>query len=48
LAVSKKLMPASSAASMIAWLAGSSVCQPKFIVPRQSRETDRPVRPRCV
>ena len=26
----------------------SSVFQPKFIVPRQRRETDRPLRPRCV
>ena len=26
----------------------SSVCGPKFIVPRQMRLTDRPVRPRCV
>ena len=34
-AVSKKLMPASSAASMIVWLACSSVCQPKFIVPER-------------
>src|ERR671916_863457 len=33
---------------MIAWASASSVFQPKFIVPRQSRETDRPLRPRCV
>ena len=48
LAVSKKLMPASSAASMIAWLSASSVCGPKFIVPRTSRLTLSPVRPSCV
>src|SRR5919202_4168661 len=33
---------------MIAWASASSVFQPKFIVPRQRRETDRPLRPRCV
>ena len=33
---------------MIAWLSGSSVSGPKFMVPRHSRLTDRPVRPRCV
>src|SRR4051812_49178333 len=33
---------------MIAWLSASSVFQPKFMVPRQMRETDRPLRPRCV
>ena len=48
LAVSKKLMPCSSARSMMAKLSGSVVCGPKFIVPRQSRLTDRPVRPRFV
>lgn len=48
LAVSKKLMPASSAASMIAWLSASSVCGPKFMVPRTSRLTLSPVRPSCV
>ena len=45
-AVSKKLIPASSAASMMLWLVGSSVCQPKFIVPRARRLTFAPVRPR--
>src|SRR3712207_5855875 len=33
---------------MTACASGSSVRHPKFIVPRQSRETDRPLRPRCV
>src|SRR5688500_6339705 len=33
---------------MISWASASSVFQPKFIVPRQRRETDRPLRPRCV
>src|SRR5918997_4758877 len=33
---------------MIACKSVSSVFQPKFIVPRQSRETVRPLRPRCV
>src|SRR3712207_6676745 len=33
---------------MTAWESASSVRQPKFIVPRQRRETDRPLRPRCV
>src|SRR4051794_19114931 len=33
---------------MIAWASASSVFQPKFMVPRQRRETDRPLRPRCV
>src|SRR4030095_16086125 len=33
---------------MIAWESASSVFQPKFMVPRQRRETDRPLRPRCV
>ena len=33
---------------MIAWESDSSVFRPKFIVPRQRRETDRPLRPRCV
>src|SRR4051794_18659417 len=41
-------MPASCAASMIAWLSGSSVSEPKFMVPRQSRETVSPDRPRWV
>src|SRR5688500_9757699 len=33
---------------MTACESASSVFQPKFIVPRQRRETDRPLRPRCV
>src|SRR5688572_2283034 len=33
---------------MSACESASSVFQPKFIVPRQRRETDRPLRPRCV
>ena len=33
---------------MIACESASSVFQPKFMVPRQSRETDSPLRPRCV
>src|SRR5919107_581395 len=33
---------------MRSWASDSSVFQPKFIVPRQRRETDRPLRPRCV
>ena len=40
-------MPDSSAESMIRWLVASSVCGPKFMVPRQSGLTRRPVRPRC-
>src|ERR1035437_10297504 len=48
LAVSKKLIPASWAESMIKWAAGSSVSGPKFMVPRHRRETDRPERPRWV
>src|ERR1044072_2488235 len=30
------------------WLSSSEVCGPKFIVPRQSRDTTRPSRPTCV
>ena len=51
-AVSKKLMPASSARRMNGRLASSGRIQgrqavdPKVIVPRQRRETRRPVRPR--
>src|SRR5215212_2189348 len=41
-------MPSAWARSMIAWESASSVFQPKFMVPRHSRETDRPLRPRCV
>src|SRR5687768_9346517 len=41
-------MPSACARSMIACESASSVFQPKFIVPRQRRETDRPLRPRCV
>ena len=48
LAVSKKLMPVSRAASMIAWLSASFVCGPKFMVPRTSRLPVSPVRPSCV
>src|SRR3712207_3828004 len=33
---------------MMACESASSVFQPKFMVPRQSRETCRPLRPRCV
>src|SRR5215210_1344162 len=33
---------------MISWESASSVFQPKFMVPRQRRETDRPLRPRWV
>src|SRR6266498_2746968 len=40
-------MPSSSARSMIAWESASEVSGPKFIVPRQSRLTRSPVRPRC-
>src|SRR5579872_5957843 len=45
LAVSTKLIPASTARSMIACDSFSSVCGPKFIVPRHRRLTLRPVRP---
>src|SRR6266545_3507717 len=48
LAVSKKLIPTSSALSMIVKLSASAVCWPKFMVPRHSRLTLRPVRPRWV
>src|SRR3954452_9898157 len=41
-------MPFSMARSMMRCASGSSVTGPKFIVPRTSRETDRPLRPRCV
>src|SRR3954452_5484322 len=41
-------MPSCRARSMIAWESSSDVCQPKFIVPRHSRDTERPLRPRCV
>jgi hypothetical protein len=47
-AVSKRLMPCSSASSMIEKAAASSVTQPKFIVPSARRLTLRPERPRCV
>src|SRR4051812_40208270 len=33
---------------MMAWESASSVFHPKFMVPRQRRETERPLRPRCV
>src|SRR5689334_6562306 len=48
LAVSKKLRPCSSARSITTQLSSSLVSGPKFIVPRQSRLTTRPVRPRFV
>src|SRR5665811_999229 len=48
LAVSKKLIPASWAESMMEWASASWVCGPKFMVPRHRRETDRPERPRWV
>src|ERR1700691_1048957 len=41
-------MPSSWAWSMIAWASPGGVREPKFIVPRQRRLTDRPERPRCV
>src|SRR5690348_8892731 len=41
-------MPCSRARSMMLWLSSTSVTGPKFIVPRHSRLTERPVRPRCV
>src|SRR6516225_1739391 len=41
-------MPSSCARSMIACASPGGVSDPKFIVPRQSRLTDRPLRPRCV
>src|ERR1700679_2709663 len=41
-------MPCSCAASMIACESASLVNGPKFIVPRQRRDTDRPERPRWV
>src|SRR5512135_2304835 len=47
-AVSKKVMPCSSARSMIVKESSSEVSGPKFIVPRHSRETSRPARPRWV
>src|SRR5437870_817545 len=47
-AVSKKLMPAARASSMILKLVASSVTMPKFIVPRARRLTCRPERPRDV
>src|ERR1044072_9246453 len=48
LAVSEKLMPCSCALSMIAKLSSSDVSGPKFMVPSTRRDTDRPLRPRCV
>src|SRR5215469_16777649 len=41
-------MPSSWAWSMMAWASAAGVSDPKFIVPRHSRLTDRPVLPRCV
>ena len=46
-AVSKKLMPASLPASMIAKLVASSVVNPNVMVPSPIRLTMRPDRPRC-
>ena len=45
LAVSTKLMPASSAAWMMRMASGSGVGPPKFMVPRHSGETRTPVGP---
>ena len=45
-AVSKKLMPPSIAASMIAKLVASSVVNPNVIVPKPMRLTIKPDRPR--
>src|SRR5262245_27395868 len=39
-------MPPGAARSRMAAEVGSSHCSPKVMVPRQRRETDRPVRPR--
>src|SRR4051794_4067465 len=47
-AVSTKLIPSASAPSRIAWLSSSPSCQPKFMVPRHSRDTFSPERPRFV
>src|SRR3954454_3359376 len=41
-------MPSASARSMISCESASSVFQPKFMVPRHRRETERPLRPRWV
>src|ERR1700730_12528103 len=43
-----KVTPPSAARSRTAMAARSSICRPKVIVPRQRRETLRPVRPRRV
>ena len=45
-AVSKNVTPPSAARSMIEIEVFSSHCKPNVMVPRQSRETCRPVRPR--
>src|SRR5688500_19362570 len=47
-AVSKKLIPISCAWSISACASFSGVNGPKFIVPRHSRDTFKPVRPREV
>src|ERR687897_430113 len=47
-AVSKRLMPASLAASMIAKLIASSVVNPNVMVPNPIRLTMRPDRPKCL
>ena len=44
-AVSKKSIPPSAALSMTANAVASSLCSPKVIVPRQSRDTFSPFRP---
>src|ERR1700744_6593908 len=41
-------MPSSWAWSMIVCASAAGVSDPKFIVPRHSRLTERPERPRCV
>src|SRR5438067_178987 len=40
-------MPCSCARSRMRCASSTSVTGPKFIVPRQNRLTDRPLRPRC-
>ncbi len=44
-AVSRKLIPASTARSIWAWPSASVFCWPKVIVPRQIEDTAIPVRP---
>jgi hypothetical protein len=45
-AVSQKFIPEASALSMISTLSAASVTQPKFIVPKHSGLTFKPLRPR--